>query len=158
MSFAAAGGTTMQKVAVIGSGFGGSVMACRLAQSGRFEVHVLERGKRYGRNEFPRRPEDVANVLWNPDEGCFGPFEWRSFSSARTDAVAAAGLGGGSLIYSSVLYRVPERLLNGWPGGITRKVLDPYYDRALEMLEGALGAQMETLAKELKTLKRLLEA
>lgn len=126
----------MQKVAVIGSGFGGSVMACRLAQSGRFEVHVLERGKRYGRNEFPRRPEDVANVLWNPDEGCFGPFEWRSFSSARTDAVAAAGLGGGSLIYSSVLYRVPERLLNGWPGGITRKVLDPYYDRALEMLEG----------------------
>lgn len=111
-------------------------MACRLAEAGRFEVHVLERGRRYGRNEFPRRPEEVAGVLWDPDDGMFGPFEWRSFARSRTDAVAAAGLGGGSLIYSSVLYRIPPRFFAGWPVGITRQLLDPYYDRAATMLDG----------------------
>jgi cholesterol oxidase len=125
-----------RRVAVIGSGFGGSVMACRLAESGRFDVEVLERGPRYGRNGFPRLPDQVRKMFWDPDDGYFGPFEWRSFPRSRTDAVAAAGLGGGSLIYSNVLYRVPERLFADWPGGVTRKLLDPYYDRATAMLEG----------------------
>ncbi len=124
------------KVAVVGSGFGGAVMACRLASEDRFEVHVLERGARYGRNGFPRRPDEMGDALWDPDDGRFGLFEWRSFPASRTDAVAASGLGGGSLIYSSVLYRVPDELFEGWPGGINRALLDRYYDRALGMLEG----------------------
>ena len=38
---------------VIGSGFGGAVAACRLAQAG-LRRGVLERGRRYGEGEFPR--------------------------------------------------------------------------------------------------------
>jgi len=40
---------------VIGSGFGGAVMAYRLAQAGK-RVLVLERGKSYPPNSFPRAP------------------------------------------------------------------------------------------------------
>jgi len=38
---------------VIGSGFGGAVSACRLAENGD-KVLVLERGKRWQTSEFPR--------------------------------------------------------------------------------------------------------
>jgi cholesterol oxidase len=40
---------------IIGSGFGGSVMADRLAEAG-FSVRVLERGNAYPPGPFPRSP------------------------------------------------------------------------------------------------------
>ena len=40
---------------IVGSGFGGSVMAYRLAEAG-LDVCVLERGKAYPPGEFPRPP------------------------------------------------------------------------------------------------------
>lgn len=39
---------------VIGSGFGGSVTALRLAEKG-YKVGVLEAGRRFADDEFPRR-------------------------------------------------------------------------------------------------------
>ena len=42
-------------VVVVGSGFGGSITACRLAQVGR-SVCVLERGKPWDKTDFPRSP------------------------------------------------------------------------------------------------------
>lgn len=126
-----------QRVAVIGSGFGGSVMACRLAESGEFDVQVFERGPRYGRGEFPRGPSELAEKLfWDPEDGRFGMFEYRSFDRSDIDVVNASGVGGGSLIYSNVLYRMPDQLFHGWPGGLNREVLEPYYRLALGMLDG----------------------
>ncbi|MGH7880910.1 MAG: FAD-dependent oxidoreductase, partial [Candidatus Binataceae bacterium] len=51
-------------VVVIGSGFGGSILACRLAQAGR-SVCVLERGKRWAKADFPRTLGQVAQAFWN---------------------------------------------------------------------------------------------
>jgi cholesterol oxidase len=125
----------MRKVAVIGSGFGGAVAACRLAESKQFDVHVLERGARYGRNAFPRRPDQIQEAFWDPDDGLFGLFEYHAFEHSGIDVVSASGLGGGSLIYANVLYRMPAEFFAAWPGGITRVQLDPYYARVLAMLE-----------------------
>ncbi|PMY01145.1 GMC family oxidoreductase, partial [Pseudomonas sp. GW460-13] len=51
-------------VVVIGSGFGGAVSACRLAQAGR-KVLVLERGRRWSPATYPRDESDPW--LWNQE-------------------------------------------------------------------------------------------
>ena len=52
-------------VIVVGSGFGGSVMACRLAEGGN-RVCVLERGKAYPPGSFPRSPLGMrTNMIYD---------------------------------------------------------------------------------------------
>ena len=123
------------QIVVIGSGFGGSVFACLLAERQSATVHVLERGRQYARNEFPRRPDHFHEAFWDPQYGRFGMFEYQSFAKSDIDVLTASGLGGGSLIYSNVLYEMPAEFFEGWPGGITRQTLDPYYQKVLEMME-----------------------
>ena len=48
-------------VVVIGSGFGGSVAACRLAQAG-LSVILLERGQAYPPGSFPRTPAEMSRI------------------------------------------------------------------------------------------------
>ena len=126
-------------VVVVGSGFGGSVMAYRLAEAG-LGVCLLERGKAYPPGSFPRSPHQVRDSFWDPSEGLHGLFDFWSFH--RIHALVASGLGGGSLIYANVLMRKDERwfvkedLQNGgfehWP--VTRADLDPHYDAVEGML------------------------
>ena len=120
-------------VVVVGSGFGGAVTACRLAEAGR-SVCVLEQGRRWRKEDFPRTPHEVASrVLWKP--GSRGLLDYRVFR--RIDVIQGTGVGGGSLVYFNVNRRAPERVFArpGWPTAITREALDPYYDRSREMLE-----------------------
>ncbi len=127
---------------VIGSGFGGSVTAYRLAEAG-LSVCVLERGKAYPPGEFPRAPHRMQKNFWDPSEGLHGMYNIWSFS--KLGAVVCSGLGGGSLIYANVLIRKPEKwfvkedLNRGgfeyWP--VTRADLEPHYDQVEKML----GAQ-----------------
>jgi cholesterol oxidase len=129
-------------VVVVGSGFGGSVAACRFAEGGR-SVVVLERGKPYPPGSFARSPADMARNFWDPSQGLHGLFDLWSFRDF--EAVISSGLGGGSLIYANVLLRKDEKWFvhdapageeyESWP--ISRADLDPYYDRA----ETALDAQ-----------------
>ncbi|MDH5638121.1 MAG: GMC family oxidoreductase [Nitrospinota bacterium] len=124
-------------VIVIGSGFGGSVMTCRLAEKGH-KVCLLERGQRYGMNQFPRRPEEVrSKTFWDPEDGMLGYMQFHSYYESDAFTIAASGLGGGSLIYANVLMPMKPEFFAGWPGGITRRMLDKYYDRALGMLEAS---------------------
>ncbi len=127
---------------VVGTGFGGSVTAQRLAEAGR-SVLVLERGKPYPPGSFPRSPVGFRNNFWDPSEGLQGLFDVWSFSGL--DAVVSSGLGGGSLIYANVLLRKDERWFvspeHRGPGGeswpITRADLEEHYDR----VERAIGVQ-----------------
>jgi cholesterol oxidase len=117
---------------VIGSGFGGSVMACRFAEAGQ-TVCVLERGKAYAPGSFPRSPYEMKQNFWDPSQGLHGMYNVWSFRNLG--AVVSSGLGGGSLIYANVLIRKDERWFvteqpgrpgyEAWP--ITRKDLDPHY-------------------------------
>ena len=116
---------------VIGSGFGGSVAACRMAQAG-FSVGVFERGRSYESNRFPRDWNNPSNGwLWSVEQGLFDikPFQ-------EMTVIQSAGLGGGSLIYANVHLRAPDEVFaRGWPRGYTRAVLDPYYDLVAYMLD-----------------------
>lgn len=119
-------------VVVVGSGFGGAVTACRLAQAGR-SVCVLERGKRWGKDDFPRSPGQVSKAFWRENESV-GFLEYRAFK--RIDVIQGCGVGGGSLHYFNVHLRTPSGIFNStrWPKDVTRKALDPYYDLAEDML------------------------
>jgi cholesterol oxidase len=124
---------------VVGSGFGGSVMAYRLAKE-KFSVAVLERGRAYPPNSFPRSPFKMKQNFWDPNKGLFGMFNVWSFRHLA--ALVSSGLGGGSLIYANVLLRkdekwfVHEDLHNGgyelWP--VTRAALDPHYAAVERMM------------------------
>src|ERR1700722_9661037 len=115
---------------VIGSGFGGSVAACRLAQAGR-SVAVFERGRRYDGN-FPRNWSNPTDGwLWQVHQGLF---DLKHFSHMMV--IQGAGLGGGSLIYANVHLRAPKEVFTrGWPDGYSRAALDPYYDLVAYMLD-----------------------
>jgi cholesterol oxidase len=116
---------------VIGSGFGGAVAGCRLAQAG-LNVAILERGRRYGRGEFPRDWNDpIKGWQWAVGQGLF---DIRPFGEMTI--VQGAGWGGGSLIYANVHLRAPADLFqSGWPAGYSRAALDPYYDLVSYMLD-----------------------
>jgi cholesterol oxidase len=124
---------------VVGSGFGGSVMAYRLAEAGK-SVCVLERGKAYPPGSFTRSPFRARESFWAPQHGLTGMYHYWSFKGI--DALVSAGLGGGSLIYANVFLRkdekwfVQEDVHDGgweyWP--VTRADLDPHYDRVERMI------------------------
>ncbi len=124
---------------IVGSGFGGSVMAYRLAEAG-LQVCLLERGKAYPPGSFPRSPWRMKSNFWDPSNGLYGMYNVWSFQNMS--GIVSSALGGGSLIYSNVELRkeekwfVKEDLAHGgyeyWP--VTRSDLEPHYDRAEKML------------------------
>ena len=65
-------------VVVVGSGFGGSVVAARLAAEG-VGVCLLERGQAFPPGSFPRTPAGIAGSFWDPSEGRLGLFDVWSF-------------------------------------------------------------------------------
>ncbi len=83
---------------VIGSGFGGSVSAMRLSEKG-YRVLVLERGKRYRPQDFPKTNWNIFKFLWLPAARCFGIMGLNFLDDILI--LNGSGVGGGSLVYAS---------------------------------------------------------
>jgi cholesterol oxidase len=121
-------------VLVIGSGFGGSVTAMRLTEKG-YEVGVLEAGKRWTAEDFPRTNWDVRNFLWAPKLGMRGIQRLTLLKDVMV--LSGSGVGGGSLVYANTLYepldpfyRDPQWAhITDW-----KDELAPHYDQAKRML------------------------
>ena len=119
---------------VIGSGFGGSVAGLRLVEKG-YKVLLLEQGKRYNPEDFPRTNWNIPKYLWIPSLRCFG-FQKLSFYSTAS-ILSGTGVGGGSLVYANTLYIPPDEFFNNqrWHRfGDWKKLLEPFYDSASFML------------------------
>jgi cholesterol oxidase len=123
---------THYDVVVVGSGFGGSVSALRLAEKG-YRVGVLEAGRRFDATTLPKTSWDLRNFLWAPKLGLRGI--QRITLLKDVVVLSAAGVGGGSLVYANTLYRPPAGFFADphW-AGITEEELAPYYDLASRML------------------------
>ena len=119
---------------VIGSGFGGSVSALRLAEKG-YRVGVIERGRRYRDEDLPKSTWELGKYFWMPTLGLKGIMRMRLFRHIFTPNQHA--VGGGSIVYGGVLYRAKPaffkdeqwRALGDW-----ETLLQPHYAMAEHML------------------------
>jgi cholesterol oxidase len=119
---------------VVGSGFGGSVSALRLAEKG-YSVEVLECGKRFRDEDFPKSTWDLRRYFWAPRLGMKGIFRLTQFRDVAV--VSGCGVGGGSLGYANTLYVPPSKFfqdpqwsdLEDW-----EQTLAPHYAEAQRML------------------------
>jgi cholesterol oxidase len=91
-------------VVVVGSGFGGSVAALRLAEKG-YDVLVLEAGRRFADEDFARTSWQLRTYLWAPKLKCFGIQRIHLLNDVLI--LAGSGVGGGSLVYANTLYMPP---------------------------------------------------
>ncbi|MBX3083408.1 MAG: GMC family oxidoreductase [Anaerolineae bacterium] len=127
---------------IIGSGFGGSVSALRLAEKG-YKVLVLERGKRYRDHDFAKSNWVIWKYLWAPWLRCFGILQISPFK--HVFVLHGSGVGGGSLGYANVLMEPSDALfaspawshLADW-----KQILRPHYDTARQMLGVAVNPRL----------------
>ena len=119
---------------VIGSGFGGSVAALRLAEKG-YRVAVLECGRRFADEDFAQTTWQMSRYYWMPKLGLKGILRMTLFKDIFI--ASGCGVGGGSLGYANTLYRARPRFyadpqiagLADWEAELT-----PHYDEAERML------------------------
>ncbi|HEY6877267.1 MAG TPA: FAD-dependent oxidoreductase, partial [Polyangiales bacterium] len=122
---------------VIGSGFGGSVSALRLAEKG-YRVLVIEKGRRFAKDDFAKDQGELAKWMWLPRAGLTGIFQMTFME--HVTILHGVGVGGGSLTYANTL-PMPKRPffasktwahLADW-----ERELAPHYKTALAMLGAA---------------------
>jgi len=138
------------EVLVVGSGFGGSVAALRLAEKGH-RVAVLEAGKRWNASDFARTNWNVRRFLWMPNLFCHGILRLTLLSDVL--AGSGSGVGGGSLVYANTLpvprpdiFAHPE-----WPAGTSwRQALSPHYETAKRMLGAAVNPRLTAADRVMK--------
>ncbi len=137
---------------VIGSGFGGSVSALRLAEKG-YKVLVVEKGRWLSASDFPKTNWNIKKWLWLPTLRFFGLFKITLFR--HLTVTSGVGVGGGSLVYANAL-QLPKRsffragswaYLADW-----ESELSAYYDLASAMLGVTFNPRLEVGDLGLRTL------
>ncbi|HNB10815.1 MAG TPA: FAD-binding protein, partial [bacterium] len=128
---------------VIGSGFGGSVSALRLAEKG-YNVLVIEKGKHLRASDFPKTNWNVRRWMWIPLLRCFGLFKLTFFR--HVTVLSGVGVGGGSLVYANTLPVPKENFFTSpsWSHlADWKEELKPFYPLALRMLGATRNTRMD---------------
>ncbi len=118
---------------VIGSGFGGSVSALRLSEKG-YSVAVLEKGKRWNKEDFPKTNWNTRKYMWLPQLGCYG---YQMLTQLKHALIFhGGGVGGGSLVYANQLLVPPDEVFARPEWGIDdcKAAMMPHYQEARRML------------------------
>jgi len=119
---------------IVGSGFGGSVSALRLTRKG-YRVLVIEKGKRWNPEDYPRTNWGLRRWLWLPAFRFHGFFKMTFMR--HVGILSGVGVGGGSLVYANTLPRPEKAFFNSgsWSGlADWEKKLEPHYREAERML------------------------
>lgn len=120
---------------IIGSGFGGSVSAMRLAEKG-YKVAVLEMGKRYRTGDFAKTNWNLKKYIWMPQLLLHGIQKITVLKDVMI--LGGVGVGGGSLVYANTLlepyddyYNDPsvKRISTEW-----KDIMKEHYITAKKML------------------------
>ena len=122
-------------VLIVGSGFGGSVSALRLAEKG-WKVAILEMGRRLAKEDFEKAAVSQKALAWMPALGMKGFFAQEVFKHVAI--LRGIGVGGGSNVYGAVLLEPKDAFYNdpAWVGlnADWRQELAPHYATARKML------------------------
>ena len=127
-------------VIVVGSGYGGSIAACRLSRAGQ-KVAVFERGRELHPGEYPTTAEGARRHLQvsggDNEVGDARDMFWLH-AAGDVNVLSGCGLGGTSLINANVALRADRRVFEDdcWPQALRDDGagLEAAYARAEQML------------------------
>jgi cholesterol oxidase len=144
--------TQVYDYVIIGSGFGGSVSAMRLAEKG-YSVLVLEKGKRFEEKDFAKSNWQYWKYVWLPALRAHGILQISILKGVMV--LHGAGFGGGSLGYANVL-EIPSDATFATPAWNQNikwgEALRPHYETARKMLGAARNPKLwkaDLLLKEM---------
>lgn len=122
-------------VLIIGSGFGGSVSALRLAEKG-YKVGLIEQGRRLSADDLNKAGNDSKYLTWAPALGRYGFLAQDIYQ--HMGVVRGIAVGGGSIVYAAVLLEPTDAFYNDptWTNlsANWKQELQPYYQTAKKML------------------------
>ncbi len=137
---------------IIGSGFGGSVSALRLAEKG-YKVLVIEKGKWYRNEDFAKTNWNLKKWIWLPSMRFHGIMKMSFYR--HISILSGVGVGGGSLVYGNTL-PIPKSKF--YKNGSWAKLQDwesllaPFYSKALQMLGASANPNLTVGDLHLKTM------
>src|SRR5215831_238684 len=154
-------------VVVVGSGYGGSITAARLANATlnpHRTVCILERGQEWPIGKFPDNLGDLLGNTYNPLLNPLGLYEFDVFPDIAV--IKGNGLGGTSLVNANVAIRPEPDVFATWPSALRQASqigeskpgsLWNYYKLAEETLEVSSHPTGSSLKKFQALKKRALE-
>lgn len=147
-------------VVVIGSGYGGSIAASRMARAGQ-TVCLLERGREIEPGEYPNTADTAAAEMQLDLPGRHigshaGLFDFRV--NKEMNVLIGCGLGGTSLINANVSLKAEHRVLgsSSWPREFREDIdtlVEDGYIKAQEMLKPMPYPEIYPKLKKLEALE-----